>query len=174
MKKLLIFSMLVFALVCSVGYAFERGECQSSLDGFYRADPGVSAFVGGAYGYAIFPTVGEGAFIVGGGGGKRCVYQGGRMFGISKIGFATIGAQIGGQGYKELIVFQDARAFRNFTDGNLKVDAGAAIVLVEGVGAKAAYHDGVWVGIRRPKGLMAKAAVGMQGFSYHPVGSGDE
>jgi len=175
MKKLLLFSMLIGALICAVGYAREHDSGEGALQGFYNADPGMSGLVGRAYAYAIFPDVGEGAFIVGGGGGKGFVYQGGKLVGTSKMGYVTFGAQVGGQGYQELIVFANEHAFRNFKDGKLKFHAGVAAVIAEaGAAQKAAFHEGVAVFIRNQKGAMLKAAIGGQGFSYHPIGEKDD
>lgn len=178
MKKLLIFSMLLVTLVCAIGYAHDRDRDsdsgQKALNRFYRAGPAISDAVNSAYGYAIFPHAVEAAFIVGGGGGKGYVYQGGQLVGTSKMSHVSVGFQIGGQGYEELIIFENARAFRRFTDGQLKFDAGAAAVVGLGAAAKIPYHDGVAVVILDSKGLMLKAAIGGQGFSYHPIGHPDE
>ena len=43
----------------------------------YKKSPAVQPFFKNAYGYAVFPTIGKGGFIVGGAFGKGQVYQGG-------------------------------------------------------------------------------------------------
>ena len=47
-------------------------------------------------GYAIFPEVAKGGFIVGGSGGRGEVYEGGKLIGYGKLSEGTIGAQVGG------------------------------------------------------------------------------
>jgi lipid-binding SYLF domain-containing protein len=43
---------------------------------------------------------------------------------------ATVGLQIGGEGYSEIVFFQDERAFQEFTNGNFEFGAGAQAVVV--------------------------------------------
>ncbi|MHC4411275.1 MAG: hypothetical protein ACYS0F_20005, partial [Planctomycetota bacterium] len=54
------------------------------------------------YGFAIFPTVGKGGFIVGGGGGSGSVFERGKLIGTAKLKFLSVGAQVGGQSYIEV------------------------------------------------------------------------
>src|SRR5262249_1806507 len=81
-----------------------------------------------AYGYAVFPTIMKGAFLVGGAHGTGRVYAKGEHVGNSSMTQATVGLQIGGAGYSEIVFFQDERAFKEFTSGNFEVGAGAEAV----------------------------------------------
>src|SRR5271156_3721100 len=58
-----------------------------------------ATFFNNSYAYAVFPTVGEGAFIVGGAGGKGGVFVGGRQVGESTMGQVSVGFQLGGKAY---------------------------------------------------------------------------
>ena len=42
---------------------------------------------------------------------------------------ASVGLQIGGEGYSEIVFFQDERAFQEFTNGNFEFGAGAQAVV---------------------------------------------
>ena len=42
----------------------------------------------------------------------------------------TVGFQLGGQGYSEIIFFEDQRAFNQFTAGNFEFGADASAVAI--------------------------------------------
>ena len=123
-----------------------------------------------AHGYVIFPNVGKGGFIIGGAGGAGEVYQGKDLIGTATLSQATIGAQIGGQTFIEVILFSDRIALNNFKKGKFEMSAGvSAVAAAEGVAEKSDYEHGMAVIILPKKGLMAEASVGGQKFSYKPL-----
>ena len=67
-----------------------------------------------SYGYVIFPTVGKGGLIVGGSYGRGEVYEHGDFVGYTDIAQATVGAQAGGESFREVIAFQDKEALEGF------------------------------------------------------------
>src|SRR6185503_7304631 len=56
-----------------------------------------------SYGYAVFPTIGKGAFVIGAAHGSGRVYVGGKYVGDTSMTQVTVGAQVGGQAYREII-----------------------------------------------------------------------
>jgi lipid-binding SYLF domain-containing protein len=123
-----------------------------------------------AHGYVIFPSVGKGGFIIGGAGGKGEVYQGDDFIGTAKLSQATIGAQVGGQSFIEVILFSDRIALNEFKRGDFEFSAGvSAVAASEGVAEKADYENGMAVIILPKAGLMVEASIGGQKFSYKPV-----
>ena len=91
-----------------------------------------------AYGYAVFPTIGKGGFVIGGAYGKGRVYAGGKHVGDTSMTQITIGAQLGGEAYRQIIFFQDKRAFDEFTSGNFEFSAQAqAVAITAGASATA-------------------------------------
>ncbi len=76
------------------------------------------AFFQNAYGYAVFPTIGKGGFVVGGAHGDGRVYAGGKHVGDTSMNQATIGAQLGGQAYSQIIFFEDKRASSHPVNSN--------------------------------------------------------
>ncbi len=137
---------------------------------FKRADPGIEKFFATAYGYAVFPSVGKGAMGIGGAHGKGYVYQRGRLIGRSTLTQVTIGLQLGGQAYREVIFFKDKTALDQFTRGNFALSAQAtAVALKAGVSANLAYNGGVAIVTMAKGGLMYEASVGGQKFSYKLV-----
>lgn len=138
---------------------------------FKEKDPGMSQVFADAHGYAVFPTVGKGGLGIGAARGKGYVYQRGRLIGRSTLTQVTIGLQLGGQAYSEVIFFKDAAALDNFKQGKLKLDAQvSAIALTARASADLAYHEGVAIVTMAKGGLMYEASVGGQKFSYQPIG----
>src|SRR5581483_8785918 len=93
------------------------GDYQETIDLFRHA--GQSAwFFNHCYGYAVFPTIGKGAFVVGGAHGTGRVYEHGRYVGDTSLTQVSVGFQAGGEGYSQIVFFEDKRAFDEFTKGN--------------------------------------------------------
>jgi lipid-binding SYLF domain-containing protein len=138
---------------------------------FKEKDPGMEKIFSDAVGYAVFPTVGKGAIGVGGARGKGWVYQGGAIVGKTTLTQVSIGFQLGGQAYSEIVFFQTKQALDNFKLGHLKLDAQAsAVALTARASADLAYRNGVAIVTMAKGGLMYEASVGGQKFSYKPVG----
>ena len=154
---------------------------------FKRA--GASAgFFESSYGYAVFPTIGKGGFIVGGARGKGRVYRHGHYVGDSTVTQVSVGFQAGGQAYSEIIFFQTRLDLARFESGKYALGAQAsAVAITAGASASAStagssagasgtqknattlgqYQDGVAVFTIAKGGLMYEAAVAGQKFSYH-------
>lgn len=140
---------------------------------FRQRDPSLGKYFDNAYAYAIFPEVAKGAAGIGAANGSGVVYQGGKVVGYTELTQVTVGAQIGGQSYREVIFFQDARAFDKFKSGRLEFAANASAVIVEsGAGATNDYRDGVAVFAMPNAGAMLEAAIGGQTFTFRPVAAG--
>ncbi|HUM04328.1 MAG TPA: hypothetical protein VLT90_02635 [Terriglobales bacterium] len=133
-------------------------------------DPSLENQITNAYGYAIFPSVAKGGAVVGGAYGRGEVYEQGKMVGWADLSQATIGAQLGGQTFSELILFENKAALDNFRNGKLKFAANAsAVAMKSGAADTAKYNDGVLVFVEPKAGLMVEAALGGQSFSFQPV-----
>ena len=144
-----------------------REEASAALAKAERNDPTLSPVLRAAKGYAVFPTVGKGAVGVGGAYGKGVLYEGGAFAGYCDLSQGSIGFQLGGQAYSEIICFSTADALTLFKTGNFAFDAQAtAVALRSGAGANAKYSKGVAVFTMDESGLMFEASVGGQKFSY--------
>jgi lipid-binding SYLF domain-containing protein len=136
---------------------------------FKKADPGIETFFNESHGYAVFPEITKGAIGIGGAQGDGTVFEGGSSIGSSTMTQVTIGLQLGGQTYREIIFFKDKTALDSFKRGNYEVAAGAsAIAIKEGASKTAAYDNGVAVFTMGTGGLMFEASIGGQKFSYEP------
>ena len=154
----------------------------------FKKSPAVQPFFKSAYGYAVFPTVGKAGIGIGGAYGKGQVYRGGKVTGTAKLFKATVGFQLGGQAFKQIIFFEDKRAYDDFTSGEFEFDAAASAVAITagaqakagtegatagasagpatGTQAKRSYRKGMAVFVHTTGGLMYEAAIGGQKFTF--------
>jgi lipid-binding SYLF domain-containing protein len=147
----------------------EADEVKMTIAQFMERDPGLNVFFEKSYGYAVFPDVGKGAYIVGGTYGKGFVYEKGNPIGYASIVEASIGLQIGGQGFSEIIFFKDKFTLDYFKEGNYGFNAQvSAVAVTVGVAAKTDYDSGVAVFTMPKGGLMAEVSVGGQKFIFEP------
>lgn len=142
-----------------------------------------------AYGYALFPTIAKAGFVVGGAYGKGRVYKGGQYYGDTAMTQATIGFQLGGAGFSQVVFFRDDHAFKDFVRGNFEFGADAkAVALTAALEASAntggssttasggkynanivgdgGYNHGMATYTITKGGLMYEATVGGQKFSF--------
>ncbi len=146
-----------------------HNEVKIAVMRFKDKDPGMDRFFSSAKGYAVFPSVGRGGFIVGGAYGKGELYEKGKMVGHCDLSQGSIGAQIGGQGYREIIFFETTTALASFKSGTFEFAGQAsAVAATAGASADADYEHGVAVFTMTKGGLMAEASIGGQNFSYLP------
>ena len=147
----------------------EKTLVEETIVKFKNADPSMKVFFAKAYGYVVFPSIGKGGFIVGGGHGDGWVYEKGTHIGRATVTALTVGAQIGGQSFSEIIFFADKAVLDDFKKGNWELNAQASAIMVKaGVSKDASYSDGVAVFTMPISGLMAEATVGGQKFKYTP------
>jgi lipid-binding SYLF domain-containing protein len=144
-----------------------RDEAAEALAKAKRNDPTLTPVLRDAKGYAVFPTVGKGAIGLGGAYGKGVLYESGSITGYCDLTQGSIGFQLGGQSYTEIICFSTREAIDLFKSGNFAFDAQAtAVALKSGAGANAKYSNGVAVFTMDEAGLMFEASIGGQKFTY--------
>ena len=120
-----------------------------------------------AIGYAIFPNIGKGGFGIGGARGTGEVFENGKVIGATTVTQLSIGFQLGGQAFSQIIFFQNKRDLDRFTEGNFEFGASASAALItEGANASADYSNGVAVMTFSKGGLMYEASIGGQKFTF--------
>jgi len=145
-------------------------EAHKTMSRMVAKDSGMRQFIKNAYGYAVFPTVAEGALIVGGAHGSGGAFRDNKKVASCSISKASIGIQAGGQAYSEVIFFKSKPAFDNFIAGRFAFDSGIKATAVKaGASAGVSYNQGVAVFSLPKGGLIASAAVGGQHFSCKPA-----
>ena len=183
-----IFLLMVLFVMSLSPLAF--ADNYSDTINVFKKSGATKSFFKNCYGYAVFPTVGKGGIGIGGAYGKGQVYKKGAVTGTASLAKLSIGLQLGGQAFSQIIFFQDKRSYTEFISGDFEFDASAsAVAITAGVQAKAGtegttagasagpatgkqadinYSKGMAVFVHTKGGLMYEAALGGQKFSYTP------
>lgn len=147
----------------------EERAVKDTISLLLSIDPSLQIYFDKAYAYAVLPTVGKGAFIGGVGYGRGWFFENGKAIGKVSIAQLSVGAQIGGQSYREIVFFSDKDRADDFKAGRFEFGAQvSAIIVTEGVGKAGTYTDGVAVFILPTAGLMAEASISGQRFGFEP------
>lgn len=142
-------------------------DVQKTIGRFKEADPGMADWFAKAAGYAVFPSIGKGGIGIGGAHGGGEVITGGQAIGKTKVTQVTVGLQLGGQSFSEIIFFKNQKDLDSFVEGNFEFNAQvSAVAVTAGASADAGYDHGVAVFTMAKGGLMYEASVGGQKFSF--------
>jgi lipid-binding SYLF domain-containing protein len=188
-----VLSLIVLAALISTGFADDKKD-DAEKEAKYREtlaefnkSPLVAQFIKSAYGYAVFPTIGKGGLGIGGAHGTGQVYRGGTVTGKSVMNQLTIGFQAGGQAYSQIVLFENKKAYDEFTGGGFEFGAQATAVAItasanaevgtkgNAAGAsgkgdagaqKAEYVNGMAVFTFAKGGLMYEATLGGQKYNF--------
>jgi len=145
-------------------------ESDRAMESMLLRDPSLKERIDHAFAYAIFPGVGKGAFVVGGAFGRGIVVEKGKLSGYASMSRGSVGGQVGGRSFSQLVVFQTAAALSDFKSGKIAFGAEAtAVALDEGVSANTRYHNGLAVFALPRAGLMADASLSGQSFTFQPA-----
>ena len=172
MKTLRIVSILAFVAIGALAPVRAQDKDAKEVAAAiatFKSDADLAKWFDTAYGYAVFPSITKAAVVVGGAGGGGRVFEKGTYIGDAHVSQATIGAQLGGQSFSEVIFFETKAALDRFKENKFELSAGlSAVAAAEGKSKDAKYADGVAVFTHAKKGLMAEASVGGQKFKFTP------
>jgi hypothetical protein len=145
-------------------------DARAAMRRFEERDPTLRRFFDHAYAMAVFPVVAKGAAGIGAAHGHGVVFKDGRAIATTELTQGTIGVQLGGQTYSQIVFFENEASFGVFKAGRLKFQAQASAVATEsGAAASSDFAEGVAVFVMPRAGLMFEAAIGGQQFTYVPL-----
>jgi lipid-binding SYLF domain-containing protein len=148
-------------------------ESKATVRRMTEEDPGLKPLLDRAYAYAVFPEAGKASAVVGGAFGKGEVFQGGQLVGYAALVQLTLGVQLGGQTFSEIVAFKDKAALQRFKSSRTAFAASASAVLVKaGAATSNNYQSGVMVFVSSEGGMMLEAAIGAQKFVFKPAALG--
>ncbi|SDS49641.1 lipid-binding SYLF domain-containing protein [Gramella sp. MAR_2010_147] len=132
-----------------------------------QADGNIEELFNTSAGYAIFPNVGKGAYIIGGASGNGVVYENGTMIGYSNLKQVDVGLQVGGKAYREVLFFETKDDLDDFKDGEYELSGNATAVIIEkGKSKTIKFNDGIAVATMPKAGAMVGVSVAGQRFGY--------
>jgi lipid-binding SYLF domain-containing protein len=182
--------LIVLSLITAAFATSAHADAYGDTIALFKESGQSASFFDNSYGYAVFPTIGKGGIGVGGARGTGRVFRQGKHVGDVTMTQLSIGAQLGGQAFSQIIFFQDQRAFDEFTSGNFEFDAGvSAVAITAAAGARAGtaganagasggsrnavtagdYHKGLAIFTIVRGGAMYAVTVAGQKFRYTPL-----
>ncbi len=145
-------------------------QVKEAIQLFKSDDSKIVKLFESAHGYVVFPGIGKGAVGIGGAAGDGQVFEKGTLIGTARMTQITIGAQLGGQTFSEVIFFETKEALEAFRSSEWAMSAGvSAVAAAESASADAKYKNGVLVFTIAKGGLMFEASVGGQKFKFTPL-----
>lgn len=176
-KKILIpmlLSVMVLALVSCGSSQNTSGDIMTdsrdAMATISNDHPKIAELFDNSVGYAVFPNVGKGAYIIGAASGNGTVYENGTLIGYSSLKQVDVGLQVGGKAYIEVIFFQTQSALNQFKNGSYELSGNiSAVLLEEGVSRDVEFRDGVGVVTKPKAGAMAGISVGGQKFEFDAI-----
>lgn len=167
----------LFALV-SCASAPKSGEArdqlmasaEQTLQQMKARDPSLGPLLQQAAGYAVFPSIGKGGAIVGAAYGRGILYQNGKPVGFVELNQGSLGAQLGGQTFSELIVMRNDFDVERLKTGKFSLGANiSGVALTAGAAASTRFDRDIAVFVVPRGGLMAELSVGGQQINFQPL-----
>ncbi len=148
-------------------------EVLAALKQLQKKHPEIKKVLEESAGYAVIPNVGRASLVLGGAYGIGEVFQHDRVIGYAGIVELTIGVQVGGTTFHELVVFHDEGSLKRFKSGKFAFAADAAVELVK-AGAQASHGFGASSSIYvfADGGMLLDLAIGGQKFIFKPAALG--
>jgi len=180
-------SAFIILFVTALPFSTVSANDYSSTVTLFKNAGESAVFFDDSYGYAVFPSIGEGGFIVGGAFGEGRVYVAEKHVGDTEMAQLSVGFQFGGKTFSQIIFFKDERAFKEFSSGSFEFGADVSATAIKASaeatagtaggsagtsttksGTKTAgkYHKGMATFTVSKGGLMLQAAIAGQSFEY--------
>ncbi|HEY2747750.1 MAG TPA: hypothetical protein VGL86_24175 [Polyangia bacterium] len=126
-------------------------------------DPSLRPLIESSVGYIVFPAVGSGGLLIGGGAGKGVLFEQGQVSHFATVEKLAAGAIAGGARYSEVVAIRDPQALHAMKSGRFDFGAQASAVIVRtGAAANATFENGVAAFIEPVRGAMVNASIGGQ------------
>jgi lipid-binding SYLF domain-containing protein len=166
--------LLVMPLPSRAGWSADPDDAlqlkvEQALDVFREQQPEIDDFLSQAVGYAVFPNVVKIGAMWGGAYGKGLLIEQDQAVGRCSQWLGSLGAQLGAQSYRQLILFRTPEALETFKRGRIEFNGRASAVAVTAGGAVDPAHlpDVAIFSLARG-GLMAELSAAGVKYNYRP------
>ena len=177
MKKISVLLFMCLFLCCITNIASAglfshhrrtgQENAQLLIKGMKDKDPEMQKVFDNAVGWAVFPKISKAGFGVGGAAGNGKVYRKNAFIGTTTMSQISVGFQLGGQIYGEILFFKDDYTLGKFKEGKFELGANiSAVVFDVGAAGTADYKDGTMIFIVPTAGLMYEATISGQKFTF--------
>lgn len=145
-------------------------DAERAKKDFRERNPDIENLYEVSAGYAIFPNVGKGAYILGGAAGNGVVYENDEIVGFAELRQIDIGLQLGGQAFSQIIFFETQEELEEFKEGNFEFGGNASAVIIdEGRAESISFNEGIAVVTMPKAGAMLEISIGGQKFNYGSI-----
>jgi lipid-binding SYLF domain-containing protein len=153
-------------------------EVADTIQAFRTSSPALERFFDEACAIAVFPRVVRAGLGIGGGGGRGLLLVQGAVHGEVSQRALTLGFQLGGQSFRQLIFFRTCEAMKEFTEsGNLGRVSGrfefqgraAGQAGQSGTSMDPGFTSDVAIFSLARGGLMVELAAGGVRYRFEPV-----
>jgi lipid-binding SYLF domain-containing protein len=105
--------------------------------------------------------------VLGGAYGHGVVYEHGQRIGEATLSQVTLGVQVGGQTFSELVIFKSQEALDRFKRGRIAYNANVSADVVKAAASGTAdYEKDVEARAFAQGGMLLELSLGIQGFSF--------
>jgi lipid-binding SYLF domain-containing protein len=150
-----------------------HAEVLAALKQVQKKNPDLKQVLDKSAGFAVVPSIGRSSLVLGGAYGLGEVFKGDRVIGYAAIVEITIGVQVGGTTFHELVVFHDEGALKRFKQGKYAFAADAAVEIVRaGAQASKGFGESSSIYVFDEGGMLLDLAIGGQKFIFKPAALG--
>lgn len=142
-------------------------SARATLDEMIARDPLIQDVTRHAMAYAVFPSIAKGGAVVGGAYGQGILYENGVPTGYVSLQQASIGAELGGQSFAELLVLRTSNDINALKSGDFTAGADLGVVLLNQTAGKPTRFDPSTSIFVLPRGgLMVDVSINGQKIKY--------
>ncbi|HEX2958818.1 MAG TPA: hypothetical protein VHO70_18430 [Chitinispirillaceae bacterium] len=144
-------------------------EAQATLNRLQEKHSKLKERINKAYGYAVFPSIGRASVVLGGAHGLGEVFEQGEPIGFATMSQITLGVQVGGQTFSEVLMFKDKPALDKFkTRGRLGLTFNASAVVVKAAATATNNISDIETKTYSQGGMLLEASMGGSKYSFIP------
>jgi len=144
-------------------------ESVAALNHVLVTHPGLKDKLAKAPGYIVFPSVGRAGAVIGGAHGHGEVYEDGKPIGFAMMSQITVGVQLGGQTFTELVVFNNNKALEQLKHaGKVGFSANASAVIVKAAATGTSNTAGAEAMAFSRGGMLLELSMGGSSFQFVP------
>lgn len=144
-------------------------EAQATLNRLQEKHSQLKERLKKAYGYAVFPSIGRASVVLGGAHGLGEVFEQGEPIGFATMSQITVGVQVGGQTFSEVMMFKDKNALDKFkTRGRLGFTVNASAVIIKAAATATNNVSDIETRAYSQGGMLLEISMGGSKYSFIP------
>jgi lipid-binding SYLF domain-containing protein len=144
-------------------------EAAATLERLQVVHPDLKDQLEKAYAYAVFPSMGRASAVLGVSFGRGVVFEQNQRIGTATITEITVGVQVGGQTFSELLFFPQKQQLDELKHGEVAFAANASAGIVKAAATGTTDFKGVVAKAYSQGGMILELSLGGQKLSFKPT-----